>query len=889
MTLTILAKLLAKHKDVDDVVTAFIDHPAVTTRAAMALFDTELTRQHGMHELQIAGLNLDTWNSKSSIATHLNNALEDASMRRWLRRAEFEPEALTDLAIQALPAAAGKGFEVMLEKLLQAIPVTQRLGAAACVNERGRTALHRAVRSGNTLAFQLMFDLYPEAERLAAVKQVDGNGDSLLHLAAMTGNWDIFQAILRLYPETERLAAVQAINHDNKNVLYFAASPYAAFQVYMLYQNLPEPARALFVQTYNKLPDSLLYWAMPPHNSHILKEVLALYPEAERLAAVQAADNSRTMLLHEAARWDGVNRIMAILALLPEMQRLEALLAFNSLFRRLLSLEYSQNDMAAICKMLQLLPVKQRLTAVQTVYFLREKLILELASKNWLKEIAQVLSLLPVEDRFTALTMQDDFGNSCFHLAAKENDIAKMVTLLELLPENDRIKAIHLNPTIFERAISVNNSEAINDILALLPAVKRVKIEQHIDEIRRQVLLNAVASASCNVEAVSACLAALPEPVRTQYYIDNLLLHLAVQAKNLAALATLIQGCPPQDYHKLLRQKDASGNTVLRLALSQNAADMITHILAQVPASERLALLQDEGTHGLHLLSYENSLNRLAAVHAILNALTEAERLILMQAFPEHKGGPIFYAIASTNVPLLDALLDPLPATDAANLLGSLHGYPWFRLKEGKSKLLLDIFNKPLADRLERLADNYLNFTDAERLFLMKLALPGGRLLAKAIELGATQGALNLLLKNKEERQEALVKLFRRGDVKNLVVWFNELASGEHIFNLPYYELESQYRFLGQKSNTYYTTLGRLREEAFRTLLIEVDQLSTKAEQRQLLTWAMQQPLFNQHRSYRWEVCLYNTNTVKKIEQKLAEIAAQPEESSSSLQLNGSK
>ena len=280
------------------------------------LLDSEFTYQHGLDAI-LALQQLDLSNSKleGAIIQYIRHLLHDDGIKAWILRDTKSPSEQKALAKAALPQAASRGYEVMLNNLLAVFSEEERLALINEVNEDGRTLLQAAVSSGNDKAFAIVLALYPKSLLSLFAEKHDAHGNTLLHLAAKTGNGKIFQTILELYPAEERLTVVKASNHNGHTVLDYA-SRYQINSSATIEYWITEPTAAL-TEKLSQDPNSIWYWQASPQNKFIIKTILQCYPEEERFAALQ-------LLLKEQSLYS-INEFLAEYPSLSPAQRLTAL------------------------------------------------------------------------------------------------------------------------------------------------------------------------------------------------------------------------------------------------------------------------------------------------------------------------------------------------------------------------------------------------------------------------------------------------------------------------------------------------------------------------------------------------------------------------------------
>lgn len=737
--LTSLRAALAAADSSDEGLNALQQAGALTLRSVQEFFNTEITHQHCMSELQTMQLELNEQQLNQTLKQYLSYALADDSIRHWLMRTNYSTDQLKELAVKALPLAAINGYEVMVNKLLQAIPEAERSAVVSSANSIGRTALHHAVVSGNSQVFQAIFAVYPELQRLTAAKIVDSLGEAMLHLAAKTSNYEIFRTILMLYPEEERLSAVKAVGFFNQSVLYKAANPAYTYLFERVIPNtLPEPARLAIAKELIKDAHSLLYWMAPPQNEKIVEVVLELYPETERLAAAKATDSINVTLLAATVANQNLTQLWAILLLLPPAQRWKAVQEAHAFGSNILQ-HYAYSNMPQAIKLLEALPDK---------------------------------------DRPAAVTLFNIFLENVLSRTLLKSDLPSLITILELIPENARSQVIHQKypsgKTILHRAIELNKLQAVAAILNLLPESERFAAIAVAEEASRQAFAPIADSVG-----------------------DNLM-HKAIKLKKPQVINSLLSSLPASERLSLLTALGKAQASPIKLALISNDAQIIETILAPLCQEERELLL----------LPFKQDLDELKEVSSVVVNLV----------------------IRSAGLPVEERVMRNL-------------------------KFILN--NRSM-----------LNEQDA--FSVIRLFLPGGNLLITALEQILTSTELDGLLKDKDARLSALVKLFNQGNLEDCAAWFYELSDEHNIFNIPFDKTWYGTFFNQKHSDSYIQALGEIRQQAYQKLLQKTEAETDKAKGIQLLKWALQEPLFTLQRAN------FNlrdkTNTVSLIEQKLAEL-----------------
>ena len=207
-------------------------------------------------------------------------------LKRWLKR-DDDDHAIT-VTRDMLSEAVVLRYEVMVDKMLRTVPLSQLFPMVRERDHKGEIMLHLAARSGKIECTATILDrLYPERERLRAVSTANQYGETVLHCAAQSSNIECFNKVLSIYPESER---VQAVNRQDN------------------------------------IGMSVLHCAAESRTFECVKTILALYADAtERLHAVSQPDKLGRNVLHCAARSDNIKCIKAALSLYPESQRQAAL------------------------------------------------------------------------------------------------------------------------------------------------------------------------------------------------------------------------------------------------------------------------------------------------------------------------------------------------------------------------------------------------------------------------------------------------------------------------------------------------------------------------------------------------------------------------------------
>ncbi len=175
-----------------------------------------------------------------------------------------------------------------------------------------------------------MLRAVPQSERLQIVSEQDHYGLTLLHSAAMEGKLESVKTILALYPKSQHPQVVNTRDTDGRTVLHWdACSGNHETTEYIFTTCLSESQRVQAVIIQDKNGDTTLHYAAFSDNFEMIQFLLHSISESERLRAVSMGNQYGHTVLHLlCAKSDDKNSLeslMTLLRLLPESQRSQAI------------------------------------------------------------------------------------------------------------------------------------------------------------------------------------------------------------------------------------------------------------------------------------------------------------------------------------------------------------------------------------------------------------------------------------------------------------------------------------------------------------------------------------------------------------------------------------
>lgn len=266
------------------------------------LIDNELTRSHQVRTVDEA---IGLW----------KQVYDQPLLKQWVTATESIVPT-RDMLSEA------KWYDVMLGKMLQAIPESQRLYLVSEQDAYGWTLLHKIAFSGNVDSVRAIIRHYPASQYWQVVTMCDRNErKTVLHVAASADCTEMIEFLLGLLPESQRLEAATLQDGSERTVLHCASESlfYGESTIRFLISLFPEAQQRLkFICMTDRWGRTVLHCATNSVES--IEAILRLLPESMRAQAASVQDRDGWTVLHRAV-YGKFKTITTILHLLPESQR----------------------------------------------------------------------------------------------------------------------------------------------------------------------------------------------------------------------------------------------------------------------------------------------------------------------------------------------------------------------------------------------------------------------------------------------------------------------------------------------------------------------------------------------------------------------------------------
>ncbi len=355
------------------------------------LIENEITRNHGLSTVDVEH-EQDQPAAVERAIGFLKTLYCQPLLKQWLKRGD-NTSASSPIIPNHDMLSDAICYDVMLTKMLRAIPESQRLHVVSGQDLCGWSLLHCAAYSGNLESIKAIFSLYPESEYWGLVSSPDRDcQQTALHIAASTADSGMIKFILSLLPESQHLEAMSLQDHNERTVLHYATES-------------PEP------------------------NSTI-QFILSLFSESQRLQLISIQDTWGSTALHYVAKFENVESCRTILELLPEAHRLQVVSVHDQLQTAL----HCAVHTGSIRDFLVLLPESQRLQglSLQDVW---GRTVLHYADSE---SITTVLESLPEAQRLQVVCMGDANGMTMLQNAVNSENFELIQAVLDSLPEPQR-------------------------------------------------------------------------------------------------------------------------------------------------------------------------------------------------------------------------------------------------------------------------------------------------------------------------------------------------------------------------------------------------------------------------------------------------------------------
>ncbi len=363
----------------------------------IVLIENELTRYHRI-------------TTKEEATKLLKSVYDNRWLKRWLEHGDRNngddaaPSLLSNSVTIRLLMHDAAPYEVMLVKMLCALPSeAQRLDAVS-KKELGRTVLYQIVNAGNVESLKAILGLFTESQRLHLVNIRDVSGSTILHWSAYQP--EAIGVILNQWPESQRLQAIGTCDNNGRTVLHYAVLSGNIESVRIILKLCPESLRPQLVNTQDRDGETILHIAARVGSLKVIRTIMEQLPESERLRALCMKDNNERNVLHWAIRGytpipSGDPRLVKfILTVLPESQRLSVVTLPDVKGRTALHEAARSRKSGSIYCILDLLPVSQRVLAVN-VRDRKGSTALQLASEATRESIMALLPPLEKDNNRT--------------------------------------------------------------------------------------------------------------------------------------------------------------------------------------------------------------------------------------------------------------------------------------------------------------------------------------------------------------------------------------------------------------------------------------------------------------------------------------------------------
>ncbi len=276
------------------------------------LIENELTRNH---QVDTIGEALVFW----------KDANRKLPLCEWLERADNTSIVPTrEMLFDAVE------YDVMLDKMLKAIPESQVLQAMTERDELDMTVLHRAAFVGHVESVRLIINRLPVSERLSVLMMKNGMDQTVLHCATFPNDPALIQFFLNMLPESHLGQFVSTPDTDGRTALHWAAYVDNFESIQLMLTPLPETPRTQLVNMRDASDMTVLHYVARSCNPAALLDIIALVPESQRLETLCVHNLWMPTIFHILASTDQpqlqqqqVDTLKEILAQLSESERMQ--------------------------------------------------------------------------------------------------------------------------------------------------------------------------------------------------------------------------------------------------------------------------------------------------------------------------------------------------------------------------------------------------------------------------------------------------------------------------------------------------------------------------------------------------------------------------------------